>query len=67
MVVSTPFGARIRFIDSEYESIQTLTRLQPELTASQIQTIMQAVNVIRNTSHPATGGFYTIMDELTLA
>jgi hypothetical protein len=67
MVTSTPFSARLRFIDSEYDSVQTLTRIHPSLMPSQIQVIRQAVNFIRSADHAATGGFYTIMDELSLA
>jgi hypothetical protein len=68
-VVSRPHSARLRFINAAETSIQTLTRIRPNLQPNEVQLIRQAINGIRRTDlgQPATGGFYTIMDELVEA
>ena len=67
MVTSTPFAARIRFVDSERRSIQTLTRLRPNLMPMQLTALRTIVNNLRSDSHQTTGGYYTVMDELRQA
>ncbi|MCL2197646.1 MAG: hypothetical protein FWB80_01870 [Defluviitaleaceae bacterium] len=68
-VISRPFMARLRFINAAEDTVQTLSRINPNLEQSDLQGIRQAINGIRriDPGHPATGGFYTIQDELVEA
>jgi hypothetical protein len=64
MVISRPFSARLRFQDANYDSVQTFTRVHPNMIPVQVQLLTQAVNAIRRPAEAATGGFYTVMEEL---
>lgn len=65
MSVSTRFfTARLRFTNEDGESVQTLTRVRSNITGPQAGLIRSGINSIRPTNHPATGGIYTVMDEL---
>jgi hypothetical protein len=63
-VISKPFSARIRFINAGKATVQTLTKVNPTLQASAVQQVRQAINGIRRPDQPATGGFFTVTDEL---
>ena len=72
-VISTPHSARIRYqnvlgvgVEREARTVQTLTRVNPGLAASDVTNIAHAINVLRNTTvgQPITSGIYTVMDEL---
>jgi len=66
-VISKPLSARLRFMNSAEESVQSLSRINPNLQASDMQVIRQAINAIRIVNQPAAGGLYTITNELTEA
>lgn len=64
MVTSTHYAARLRFVNPRGESLQSLSRIRPDLQAGDAQLTRQAVNGIRLPEAPVTAGFYTVMDEL---
>lgn len=69
-VISRPFAARLRFINSGEDTLQTLSRIHPSLTHTEVEAIRQSINGIRRNDDPrqqVTGGYYTIMDELVEA
>jgi len=63
-IISRPHSARIRFIDADEATVQTFGRIHPELQVAEVHAVRQAINNIRRASQSATGGFYTVMDEL---
>lgn len=63
-VTSTQHSARIRFIDRDENSIQSISRLKPNLNGVQIRRVMEAVNAARRISDSAVGGYYTVSEQL---
>lgn len=63
-ITRTPHSARIRLIDANENSVQNIGSLRHNLTGEQAQSVRTSVNLIRIPAHPATGGFYTMMDKL---
>lgn len=64
-VIRTPYTARLRFHNIEDETVQTLTRVRPNLSNANMTMLRQGINAIRATGDNVTGGFYTIIDELS--
>jgi hypothetical protein len=65
-IVKKPVSASLR-MTSLHGSVQTLSRISPDLSASEISNIRQAINLIRVPGQGMTGGRYTITDELAEA
>jgi hypothetical protein len=65
--VSKHHSARARFMNASDKTVQTLSRLRPNLQASTLTTIMSGINNIRGNAAgvQVTGGFYTVEEELT--
>ena len=66
-VTRIPFSARVRFIDSNERTVQTLSRLRPNLMPMQLDSLRIVMNNIRDEDYPTIGGFYTVTDELRQA
>jgi hypothetical protein len=47
--------------------VQTFGSVNPRLTRQQVDFIQETVNMVRRSTEPTRGGYYTIMDELTVA
>ena len=65
-VSSNPYSARLRFTNLADRSVQSLSRIHPELQLTDIQGIRQAINSVRRNEagFPVVGGFYTVTEEL---
>ncbi|MCL2357670.1 MAG: hypothetical protein FWC70_11085 [Defluviitaleaceae bacterium] len=69
-IVRTPFAARVRFVRTVgdmNESVQTFSRLNPNLTQANLDTLRIALNFARPPLLPATRGYFTVTEELTEA
>ena len=63
-VTREAFSARVRFIDTAENTVQSFSRLSSNIGMPQLQELRAAVNQIRRPNHIADKGFYTIQDEL---
>ncbi|MCL1842861.1 MAG: hypothetical protein FWF79_03535 [Defluviitaleaceae bacterium] len=66
-IISRPHSARIRFTDRDGDSVQTWSRIHPDLHPSLPIALRQAINSIRPMADPVTGGFYIVTEELVEA
>jgi len=67
-VITRPYSARLRFSRQANErSVQSLSRINPNLVASDANVAMDAINTIRAVGDHVLGGFFTVTEELVEA
>ncbi|MDR0272169.1 MAG: hypothetical protein LBI27_02490 [Clostridiales bacterium] len=67
-VISKPYSASLRFIDSSKKSVKTISKVRPNLFYVEADIVRHAINMIRRPGNDqVTNGIYTITDELVEA